>query len=99
MSRRSSGEHAWVEMSDADIQTMVRSVQPDVDRILEAVAGQVASAAAASTAFRDGSQKTRHQALRRSIRVKSPGTSWGIHRPGYGAARAPRGVRPRHGHA
>ena len=36
MSRRSSGEHAWVEMSDADIQAMVRSVQPDVDRILEA---------------------------------------------------------------
>lgn len=70
MSRRSSGEHAWVEMSDADIQAMARSVQPDVDRILEAVAGQVASAAAASTAFRDGSQKTRHQALRRSIRVK-----------------------------
>lgn len=70
MSRQYSGNHSWIEMSDADIRAMMASVKPDVDKVLEAVAGQVASAAAASTAFHDGSQKNPHPALRKSIRVR-----------------------------
>ncbi len=68
--RNASGLHAWVELSDADIREMMREVEPDVDRRLEAIAGRIAEAARASTAFRDGTSKHPHKHLRDTIQVR-----------------------------
>ena len=51
--RNASGNHSWVTMSDADIAALMRQVKPDVDRVLEGIAGQIADEARASTAFND----------------------------------------------
>lgn len=68
--RNASGLHAWVELSDADIREMMKEVEPDVDRVLEAAAGRIASEAMASTAFRDGTSKHPHKHLRDTIQVR-----------------------------
>lgn len=60
MSRR-----AWVHMTDADITALMQQIQPDVDKVLEGIAGQVADEAIASTAFKDKTGR-----LRKSIRPK-----------------------------
>ncbi len=82
--RNASGNHSWVILSDQDIERLVRQVAPDVDRVLEGIAGRVADAAVNSNAFKD-SNKTqvyvrkldfspdtskKHKHLRQSISPK-----------------------------
>lgn len=82
--RNASGNHPWVSLTDFDVEAMVRAVKPDVDRVLEAIAGRVADEARASTLFKDTNKtidvyhskkyeakRTKpHKHLRTSIRPK-----------------------------
>lgn len=79
--RNASGRHAWVTMTDADIVALTKAIIPDVDKVLEGIAGQIADEARASNAFQDGGKsidvvrgkdfefdkKKRHKHLRQSI--------------------------------
>ena len=82
--RNASGNHAWVTMTDADIVALTKEIIPDVDKVLEGIAGQIADAARASDAFKDSDKKTdikvgkdydldkavKHKHLRQSIAPK-----------------------------